>query len=180
MAKRSTSNDNDDDDDDDVVSLSNIIKIVISALLLAFLITRIILPTKVVGYSMYPTLIEGDYVLVNRLDKVPNNGETIVFYYGHFGLKYLVKRVIAVEGDMLELSNGVITVNGVKLDEPYINEDWESGVYSGTIPKGQIFVMGDNRNYSTDSRIFGLVSEDKIIGKVVLRFFPLCKLGLIM
>lgn len=175
MAKRTTNK----DDREDVVSLSNIIKIVMLALLLAFLITRIMLPTRVVGYSMFPTLNDGDYVLVNRLDKVPDNGDIVVFYYGQFGLKYLVKRVIAAEGDKLELNKGVITVNGITLDEQYVNEHWESGFYSGTIPDGYMFVMGDNRNDSTDSRIFGLVDEDTLIGNVIIRLFPLNKMGLV-
>lgn len=149
------------------ISLFNILKIVGSAFLLAFLITRIILPAKIVGDSMEPTLHDGRYVAVNRISKDLVAGDIIIFNI--YDKKYLVKRVIAVEGDVLEIKNGEIHVNGVRLDEPYIKEKWYDGFYSGVIPEGHIYVMGDNRNDSIDSRNIGSIKMNTILGKILFK-----------
>lgn len=137
--------------------------------LIAFLITRIILPTKIMGSSMYPTLIDGDYVLVNRLDKKPDREDIIVFYYGILDQEYLVKRVIAISGDRYEINHGEVFINGSRIEESYVKEEWVEKNFSGLVPEGYIFVMGDNRNSSVDSRSFGLVEVSEVIGKVLLK-----------
>ncbi|MCQ4924885.1 signal peptidase I [Tissierella carlieri] len=145
-----------------------LIKTAILAFFLAFIITRIILPTKIVGDSMYPTLKPGSYFLINKLNKSPRIGDIIMFHHDVLD-QYLIKRVIAIEGDNLEISNGEVYVNEVKLNEFYVKEQWYDGFYSGIIPGGQIYVIGDNRNGSIDSRNFGTIDKNNILGKLIFK-----------
>ena len=133
----------------------------------------------VVGTSMVPTLQQGDQLIISNLFYSPKNGDVIVFQTDTYGDKPLVKRVIATEGQTVDIdfAMGVVYVDGIALDEPYTaaptldQEDFEGPV---TVPEGCIFVMGDNRNASTDSRshLVGMVDTRCIIGKVIMIAFP--------
>ena len=162
------------------------VKIIATAFVLSFVITQFVKPTLVKGQSMYPTLNENDYLIVNRIAyKIgePENGDVIVF---HTGLqekdgkeKDLVKRVIAKEGDHIKIENSNVYVNDVKIDEKYINIGETQGDIDLIVPANKVFTMGDNREHSLDSRYeeVGLVSEDDILGKVVLRLYPFDQIG---
>lgn len=146
------------------ISPKDLIKVFILAIVLAFSITRFILPVKIKGKSMEPSIHDGSYVLINRINKNLVAGDIVSFHI--YDKEYLVKRVIALEGDDLEINNGQVYVNGVRLEESYVKEPWYDGIYSGIIPDGHIFVMGDNRNDSIDSRNIGAVKKSKVLGKM--------------
>lgn len=162
------------------------LKIIATALVFAFIITQFIRPTLVKGESMYPTLEENDYLIINRIAyKIgePKKGDIIVFgtnlLQSDGKTKDLVKRVIAVEGDHIKIKDSNVYVNDQLLDEPYINDNYTEGDIDMVIPEDMVFAMGDNRENSLDSRYeeVGLVQEKDIMGKVIIRLFPFNRIG---
>lgn len=162
------------------------LKIITISLVLAFIITQFIRPTLVRGESMYPTLEENDYLIIDRISYrlgEPEQGDIIVFSTnllqenGHN--KDLVKRVIAVEGDHLKIEDSKVYVNDELLEEEYIHENYTEGNIDIVIPENKVFAMGDNREKSLDSRYenVGLVDEKAIMGKVLVRLFPFNRIG---
>jgi signal peptidase I len=140
--------------------------------------------TEVRQRSMEPTLEQNDRVLVSKLDYRfggPQRGDIIVFNppVPDATIPY-VKRVIAVGGETIDLRNGNVFVNGQQVNIPQAHGATQPQapqiVYPFTVPDGQIFVMGDNRTFSSDSRTFGPVPVGNIIGKVILRFWPFDRL----
>ncbi len=138
------------------------------------------------GHSMENTLHNGDQLILQVIGyDQPERGDIIVCYSDAFGGEALVKRVIAVEGDTVEISSdGYMVVNGEELYEPYAKEAmWGDKrgdqAYPLTVMEDHLFVVGDNRNGSTDSRslMVGQVEEDRVIGKALFRVFPLHKIG---
>jgi signal peptidase I len=158
--------------------------IAIALLVEAFLIQAFWIPSP----SMEPTLDVGDRVLVNKLSYKLHDvhrGDLVVFERpagastGQDGeIKDLIKRVIAVGGDTIEAREGNVYVNGERLDEDYL----EAGTPTDnlpltTIPEGRVFVMGDNRTNSEDSRIFGPIDENDIVGRAFIRVLPITDIG---
>jgi len=161
-------------------------KVIITALVFAFIITQFIRPTLVRGESMYPTLVENDYLIINRMAYKlgkPKDGDIIVFktdlLQDNGKQKDLVKRVIATEGQHIKIEDSKVYVDDKLLDEPYIHDNYTSGDIDMIIPEGEVFAMGDNREKSLDSRYeeVGLVNEKDIMGKVMIRLFPFNKIG---
>lgn len=136
------------------------------------------------GTSMYPTLHHQDIMVIQRIGYTPAQGDVVVLRKDSFLEEAIVKRVIAVEGQEVEIDydSNTVYVDGVALDEPYINQEDEdvmverSGmVYREfTVPEGCIFVMGDNRNGSTDSRYaeLGMVDTSYVLGRALGVAFP--------
>lgn len=156
------------------------VKIIFVSLIIGFIATLFVKPSLVSGLSMYPTLDDGDYLLLNRMAyKVgePEYKDVVVFNSHLPGQTVLVKRVIGVGGDTVKIENGHVYVNGKQLNEPYINGEFTDGDMEVVVPKDSLFVLGDNRtpNGSMDSRYeeIGFVHEDEIIGKAMIRLFPL-------
>jgi len=137
------------------------------------------------GTSMYPTLNNGDKMLVSGLFYSPKAGDVVVFKKDSYDPeKALVKRVIATEGQEvnIDFSKGLVYVDGVVIEEDYINEITKNKLdFIGPkeVPEGCVFVLGDNRNASTDSRKseIGMVDERLIIGKVYMVIFPINEFG---
>ena len=161
-------------------------KVIITALVFAFIITQFIRTTLVRGESMYPTLVENDYLIINRMAYKlgkPKDGDIIVFktdlLQDDGKPKDLVKRVIATEGQHIKIEDSKVYVDNKLLDEPYIHDNYTSGDIDMVIPEGEVFTMGDNREKSLDSRYeeVGLVNEKDIMGKVMIRLFPFNKIG---
>ncbi len=133
------------------------------------------------GASMEPTLMSGEYVIVNRLSYKfgnPQRGDIIVFHFPRDPSKEYIKRVIGLPGDQVQVNNGQVYVNGQPLDETYLKVKTN---YSGTwsVPAGQLFVLGDNRNNSSDSHDWGTVPMSYVVGKSVLVYWPPTDWGLI-
>jgi len=149
-------------------------------------------PFQVQGSSMETTFLDGQYVLVDRLSHVWSpyaRGQVIVFHppegAGENGYPF-IKRVIGLPGDTVALQDGKVLVNGTILDEPYAYRD-ENGVTeptepltevsSWTVPPGDVFVMGDHRQASEDGRAFGPIPISSVIGRVLIRYWPLSAFG---
>ncbi|MCS4486570.1 signal peptidase I [Staphylococcus americanisciuri] len=163
------------------------------AVIASLLISHFVASTyKVNGLSMYPTFNDSDRVVVSKISKTLDtldNGDVIVFHRD--SRKDYIKRLIGKPGDIVTYKNDILYVNGKKINEPYLEankrhkigrqltEDFSSidltgASEQGTIPKDKYLVLGDNRQNSIDSRRpeVGLISEKKIVGKVVLRYWP--------
>lgn len=146
-------------------------------LLVNFLTARV----RVESISMEPNLREGEFVVVNRLAyqwNQPQRGDIIVFRFPGDLEKRYIKRVIGLEGDAILIESGKVYVNGELLSEPYISIP---PVYSGDWNVGleEVFVLGDNRNNSNDSKNWGALSTEAIIGKAVFVYWPPDQIGLI-
>lgn len=164
------------------------VKVFALAIVFAFIITQFIKPTLVRGDSMYSTLEEGDYLIINRMAykfKEPEHGDIIVFksdlQQEDGSNKDLVKRVIGVGGDHVKIENSKVYVNGEELVEPYIDDQITEGDIDTIVPQDCVFVLGDNREISLDSRYdsVGFVDDSDIIGKVFIRLYPFNKIGLL-
>ena len=141
---------------------------------------------------MERTFTEGDYVLVDRLSHLwspYDRGQVVVFHAPASADRGepFIKRVIGLGGDTVEIRDGQVLVNGVALDEPYLFRD-PAGVAEPTVangqsrwvvPAGELFVMGDHRQVSSDSRAFGPIQVSSVIGRELLRYWPLSKFGVI-
>jgi signal peptidase I len=146
------------------------------ALILFLVINAVSERIRVESISMQPTLYPGDYVIVNklayRLYTSPHRGDVIVFKYppNPESIPY-IKRIIGLPGDQVHIADGKIYINGELMLEPYLKVTTNRGG-DWTVPAGQIFVMGDNRNNSSDSRAWGFVPLENIIGRAELVYLP--------
>lgn len=144
-------------------------------------------PFQVNGQSMYPNYSNGEYILTNLISlrlKSIERGDVIVFESPVNKEKDFIKRVIGVQDDEVMIKAGFVFINGIKLDESeYLPSDYRT--YGGTfmpegeavrVPPSNYFVLGDNRNFSSDSREWGFISRDKIIGKSLLVYWPVTTL----
>lgn len=151
-----------------------------SAILISLFLTRfVILNAYIPTGSMENTIMPGDRVFASRLHYLftdPKRGDIIVFKYPDNENENYVKRVIGLPGETVEIKNGEVYIDDVKLEEPYIKEEMlkvDYGPYH--VPENSYFVMGDNRNFSKDSRVWittNYVEKSKILGKVAFRYFP--------
>lgn len=143
-------------------------------------------PHQVDGRSMATTFNDGEYVLTDKISyksREPQRGEVVVFKAppaaqcpAGTGCDY-IKRIIAVAGDTIEVKNGAMWLNGKRLEEPYIHGvTTEPGAYTlnraVTIQPGEYFVSGDNRPHSSDSRVWGPITMNEIVGRVFFRYWP--------
>jgi signal peptidase I len=136
---------------------------------------------RVDGASMEPTLVSGEYVIDSRLSYRlgnPQRGDIIVFHFPRDPKEEYIKRLIGLPGDVVEVIDGSVSVNGQPLDETYLKVKTN---YVGTwnVPEGQLFVLGDNRNNSSDSHDWGTVPMDYVVGKAILVYWPPPSWGLI-
>jgi signal peptidase I len=152
--------------------------IVAAAFAIALLVQAFIVkPFTIHQVSMRPTLEEGDRILLNRLVyhfRAPARGDIIVFHSPINDNEDLVKRIVGVAGDRVAVTGGKLYVNSVAQNEPYLLEQDFSGEMAETlVPTGEVFVMGDNRNDSGDSRLFGPISTTSIIGSAFVVYWPI-------
>lgn len=156
---------------------------IVIALIIAGTILMFFKPIVVKQDSMQPTFHSNDYIVVSKqaynVFGDVERGDVIVFKSNLLNekgeQKHLIKRVIGIGGDKIEIKEGYVYLNGSKLDEAYVAEQGLSGEMDAiTVEEGKLFVMGDNRGVSQDSRSpeVGQVDEETIVGKVVLRIFP--------
>lgn len=160
-------------------NLSDWLISIIIAVVLAFAIrTFIVEPYLVSGPSMMNTLQDRERLIVNKFiyyTTDPKKGEIIVFKYPSDTTRDFIKRVIATGGDTIEIKDGKVFVNGEQLKEGYIKEPFHTNYRKAVVPQGHIFVMGDNRNNSEDSRFsdVGFVPLELVKGKASVIFWPL-------
>lgn len=170
-----------------VVGLYDILRsVLVSASVLILVITFVFTMVIVDGRSMQHTLESGDKLLVTKLGYEPKDGDVIVVGKSEDGYsKPIVKRVIATEGQTLEIdfANQRVIVDGEVLDEPYVSSETIEGTAEipKVIPEGYVFVMGDNRYVSMDSRYkdIGLIHVNDIVGKAVFVLFPFDRFGFV-
>lgn len=148
---------------------------IILAVVLYFLIDTVIARVRVENLSMQPTLQPGEFLLVNKFAYrfgTAKHGDIIVFHFPQNPKEDYIKRVIGLPGDTVVIQNGVVSVNGTALTEPYISAP---PTYSGEwqVPENAYFVLGDNRNQSSDSHSWGFVPSANIVGKALLVYWPL-------
>ena len=161
--------------------LKDVLETLILSLILFITINVVSARIRVDGESMEPTLLSGEYVMVNRLSYrfgSPQRGDIIIFHPPLNPGEEYVKRVIGLSGDVVEVKNKVVYVNGQPLDETYLDVTTN---YPGAwrVPAGQLFVLGDNRNNSEDSHDWGTLPMANVIGKAVLIYWPPTAWGLI-
>ena len=165
--------------------LREFFEVVVLAAILYFGISFAIQAVHVEGLSMFATLDDNDYLIANKIDyrlHAPQRGDIVILRPPTNNSQDFIKRIIALPGERLLIRDGVVYINGRKLDEPYLPEAWTQfnnwGGDNGTvIPANEYFVMGDNRNRSQDSRSFGPISRDRIDGKAWFRIWPLAHFG---
>lgn len=118
---------------------------------------------------MQPTLQDGDRILLNTFRKTYNRGDIVVFHL--LDDRLFIKRVIGVAGDNVKISDGSVYLNGKELDELYVGGQGTLYGQEMVVPEGHVYLMGDNRGNSTDSRLIGAIPEGDIVGSLMLRIF---------
>jgi signal peptidase I len=167
-----------DIENNETVNLKRIVLDILETLILAvvlyFGINAVSVRVRVDGFSMNPTLQDGEYILVNRLAYKfghPVRGDIVVFSFPIDPRQDLIKRVIGLPGESISVQDGKVLINGLPLEEPYIaappiyNDTW-------VVPEGQLFVLGDNRNESKDSHEWGFLPLENVVGRAILIYWP--------
>ncbi len=161
--------------------------VVISAAIIIPIRYFLIQPFYVKGASMEPEFFDHEYLIIDEISyrfNDPTRGDIVVFRYPRDPSQYFIKRVIGLPGETVEVSDGRITIynsehpDGVTLDETYLDRQFTAGHEKVTLGAAEYFVFGDNRDASLDSRSFGAVSRDLIVGRVWLRGLPVDKITL--
>ena len=162
--------------------LLDIMETILLAAILFLVINGVSARVRVEGFSMVPSLQDGEFVLVNRMAYRfgdPQRGDIIVFHHPTDQTSEdLIKRVIGLPGDRVSVEGGVVHVNGVALKENYI-ADRPAYTDSQKVPEGELYVLGDNRNNSSDSHAWGFVPYKDVIGKAILIYWPFKELAMI-
>jgi signal peptidase I len=158
-----------------------ILQTVILALILYFVIDSVVARVRVENISMLPTLESGEFLLVNKLAYRIGDyqqGDIIVFHYPKNPQDDYIKRIIGLPGDTVTVTQEEVYVNGNQMDEAYIAEP---PGYDGEwiVPPDSIFVLGDNRNQSSDSHSWGFVPLDDVVGKAIVIYWPLDELKIL-
>ncbi|MBI2862668.1 MAG: signal peptidase I [Chloroflexi bacterium] len=181
------------------------IETILLTLLIFLLVRSVVQNFRVEGESMLPTLNNGQYLLVNKavyweldpnilpdwlpgrhslgqkpipLFHLPQRGDIIVFQFPRETTKDFIKRVIGLPGDIVVIKGGKVYVNGLPLDEPYI-KDLAAYEDAWVVPEGYYFVLGDNRNNSSDSHVWGMVPQEYIIGQAWFTYWPVAEWGFV-
>lgn len=168
-------------------TIKELVKDVIIAVVIVAGVSIFIRPTLVKETSMEPSIEPNDYLIMSKQAYKFSDlkrGDVIVFRSdlklenGH--KKLLIKRVIGLPGDVITITGGNVWLNGSKVSEKYIADGGTPGeIYNIQVPKGQVFVMGDHRAVSIDSRKLGCIDQNRIVGKAVFRLYPFNEIGAI-
>jgi signal peptidase I len=163
-------------------ALRELIETLILTLVIFLLIRFAVQNFRIEGYSMEPNFHDGQFLFVNKIVymlRLPERGDVIVFVPPSNSTRDFIKRVIGVPGDRVEIVNGRVFVNGEELKETYPLNVGSYSMGPITVPPDEYFVLGDNRNYSSDSHSWGPVSANKIIGKAWVTYWPLQMIGFV-
>ena len=159
----------------------DLLETLLLSLLLFFAINTISARIRVDGSSMVPTLHSGESMIVNKLAYKlgsPQFGDVVVFHFPGNPEQEYIKRIIGLPGDRVDIREGMVSVNGQALNEPYIAAPPQ---YTGewVVPDDQVFVLGDNRNQSSDSHSWGFVPHDLVVGRALVIYWPLDNLKIL-
>lgn len=166
-------------------TLIDTVKLIIVIIVILFLMIYVVSVTQVVGSSMSPTLNDEEVLILNKIGYLffdIERGDIVSLDYED--TKYLIKRIIGLPGDTVEIIDNVLYINGSVYEEDYLSDGLDYDDFSlsdlgyEVIPEDMYLVLGDNRENSLDSREIGLVSKDAINGKIALRIWPLNKISL--
>lgn len=159
-----------------------VVQTLMLALLLSFGVQLVIQQRLVEGSSMEPTLHTGQRLLINRLSTLgvgePQRGDIVVFHSWSDDKDY-IKRVIGLPGDEVAIHDGNVFVNDLLLDEPYLDQQTTDTKSPVTLSPDEYYVMGDNRGNSADSRYYGPLAKEKIVGTAIVSLWPLQTFGLL-
>lgn len=156
-----------------------LVSILIAVALGLLIVNFVIQPTKVFSYSMEPTLYEGDRVLIEKISQKFNRlsrGDVVAFK-SPVDKRIFIKRIIGIEGDKVGIKDGKVYVNGKELYEGYIKDGRTDGSVDIVVQRRQLFVMGDNRQNSMDSRAFGCIDMNSIKGRAMVLVYPFNKIS---
>jgi signal peptidase I len=161
-----------------------LIETVVLSLIIFLLIRQVVQNYRIENHSMEPNFYEGQFVLVNKLAYrlgQPARGDVVVFHNPRNTNEDYIKRIVGLPGDTVEVHDAAVYINGEQLTEDFPHNYIPPGEYMPpvTVGDGQLFVMGDNRPNSSDSRVFGPISQDLVVGKAWLRIWPLNKFGIV-
>jgi len=156
---------------------------VLPAIVIAVLINLFLAQaTRVYGSSMEPNLHTDQRLVVEKVSyrlHSPHRGDVVVIRMPEHGPELLIKRIIGLPGETIEVRSGVVYINGQPLEEDYLVRKTAGAYGPTTVPEGYVFVMGDNRGASNDSRIFGPVSLDRVVGRAWVSYWPVDSLGIV-
>lgn len=157
-------------------ALREFVETVLFTLLIYFLVRHFLFENyRVVGYSMTPTLEDEQFLVVNKLGyrlHKPQRGDIAVFHDPRSSERKLIKRVIGLPGEVVEIRQGQVFINEKPLDEPYIQSPGHYSQPPTPIPPDQYFVLGDNRNNSSDSHNWGSLAGEAVVGKAWFSYWP--------
>lgn len=161
-----------------------LVETVVLSLVIFLLIRQVVQNYRIENHSMEPNFYEGQFVLVNKLAYrlgQPDRGDVIVFHNPRNTSEDYIKRIIGLPGDTVEVKNQTVFINGEAMIEDFTHYPIPPGEYSGPVVVGdnQLFVMGDNRPNSSDSRVFGPIDQDLAVGQAWLRIWPLNEFGIV-
>ena len=161
-----------------------LVETVVLSLVIFLLIRQVVQNYRIENHSMEPSFFEGQFVLVNKLAYrlgQPDRGDVLVFHNPRNTNEDYIKRIIGLPGDTVEISNQTVFINGAAVLENFTHHPIPPGEYSGPFVVGdnQLFVMGDNRPNSSDSRVFGSIDQDLVVGQAWLRIWPLNECGFV-
>jgi signal peptidase I len=168
--------------------LRDTLEIVFLALVLYVVIQYAVQTVHVLGSSMYATLHDNDLLVASKISyklHQPQRGDIIVFKPPDEASRDFIKRIIGLPGERIHIKDSVVYINGKVLQEPYLperwtyNNQWPASGQDQLIPPDEYFVMGDNRNHSSDSRTFNFIELSSILGKAEIRIWPLGQVGLL-
>lgn len=160
--------------------------VVISAAIIIPIRYFLIQPFYVKGASMEPSFLDHEYLIIDEISyrfSDPARGDIVVFRYPRDPSQYFIKRVIGLPGETVEVANGLVTIfneenpDGVILEEPYLDVEFTAGHKQTVLGPDEYFVLGDNRDSSMDSRSFGAIRREVIVGRVWLRGLPIDRIG---
>jgi signal peptidase I len=160
-------------------SLETILPAILIAILINLLLAQ---PTRVHGLSMEPSLHTDQRLVVEKISyrmHGPRRGDIVVFNMPQQSTELLIKRVVGLPGETVEIHSGMVYINGTPLSEPYLDQETRGRFGPMVVPPLHVFVLGDNRSFSNDSRAFGAVPIENILGRAWFSYWPLSDVGIL-
>ena len=155
--------------------LRELVETVVLTLVIFFLVRTVMQNYRIDGISMEPNFQNGQFLIINKLSYrlgEPQRGDVIVFHYPRDPSRDFIKRVIGLPGQTVEVRSGQVIIDGKPIDEPYGPAPGSYDAAPTLVPANQLFVLGDNRNNSSDSHSWGLLPMDKVIGRAIVSYWP--------